>query len=125
MGDYLLFLNNTVLGIFFLPTLLKKDSKVHPLTAVVYVVMITIGAAGYFLNGQWLPGIPTAIGALLWLVMLWKSRQPRQRLCPSRHLRMVTSLGVEYREWHGCVREVGHTGPHWSEDIRWPNETSA
>ena len=77
-GDWLLFANNAVLGIMFVPTLLRSDTRVHPLTAAVYVVMIAIGAAGYFLNGQYLPGIPTAIGSVLWAVMLWKSTRKAQ-----------------------------------------------
>ena len=72
-GDLLLFLNNLVLGLFFLPTLLRADSRVHPLTALVYVVMIAVGAVGYGVNGQWLPAVPTAVGSVLWLVMLVKS----------------------------------------------------
>lgn len=71
-GDWLLFLNNAVLGVMFLPTLLKKECNVHPATAATYVVMIAVGAAGYFINGQWLPGIPTAVGSLMWGVMLAK-----------------------------------------------------
>ena len=77
MGDWLLFANNLVLGLFFLPTLFEPQARVHPITAAVYTVMIAIGAIGYTLNGQWLPAVPTAFGVLCWAIMLAKSiRKP-------------------------------------------------
>ena len=72
-GDFLLFINNVVLTIMFLPTVLKKDSRIDVKTGLVYVPMIAIGAIGYLMNGQIAPAIPTAIGSLLWAIMTVKS----------------------------------------------------
>ena len=72
-GDLLLLLNNVVLSAVFIPTLLKPGANVSVVTAGVYVVMIAVGAAGYFMNGQWGPGVATAVGSGLWGIMLIKS----------------------------------------------------
>lgn len=76
-GDTLLFVNNLVLTMFLVPTVMKRKANVHWLTAAVYVPMIIMAAIGYALNGQWWPMVPTIIGALLWFVLLLKSWRRR------------------------------------------------
>ena len=77
-GDILLLINNVVLTAMFLPTVLKKDSRIDVKTGIVYVPMIAMGAIGYFINGQIGPAIPTALGSVLWAVMTVKSWRAEQ-----------------------------------------------
>lgn len=72
-GDLLLFAQNAVLDVVFLPALLSPDSRLPIITVLAYVAMVTTGTCGYLLNRQYLPASAAGTGAFMWLAMLAKS----------------------------------------------------
>lgn len=75
-GDLVLTASIMGLNVAFLFTLLKRDARVHPGTALAYTIIIACGSVGLMLNHQWWPFFAQVVSAAEWFAMFLRSISP-------------------------------------------------